>query len=253
MWLPFEGFLFAHPNDTTINDEYADFLRQQMVVICSIGTAIREPCAVRFNHPAWKFTPDVFQHRTVSDAERRAASITARRAGHNIPAEYSLINFSCTDLSNAVNAHRRGIWPHDPALQATLLNAADAIVIGADASEVDLARALCCESRIIIDSSWFGHEMMPALTNARWIDAGEMPDDILTIPRTARNAAWEMRLSYSRQLIYDAFADAGITGLRPIESEIQSTQLALSKPRFITLDVLKTLNGTAVPPAVLMR
>jgi hypothetical protein len=142
-------------------------------------------------------------------------------------------------------------------MQATLLNAADIIVIGASASEVDLARALCCESRILIDSTWFGHEMMPAFEHtATWFDISPTPELLSAreMPkRTLREKTWDMRLQFSRQLIDDAFATAGIYGLRAVESEIQSTQHALTKPRFIPLDDLKALNGTAVPPAVMMR
>jgi hypothetical protein len=260
MWLPFEGFLFAHPKDIDINDEYADFLRSQMIVICSIGDAIKEPCAVRFAHPAWRFTPDIFYRREVSDAEKRMTAIAARRSGHDVPSVFSVINFSNVELPNALNAHRRGVWPHDLAMQATLLNAADTVVIGAAASEIDLARALCCESRLLIDSTWFGHEMMPAFEHtAKWFDISPAPAmftssrETMMPSRTPREKTWDMRLQFSRQLIDDTFAAAGIMGLRAVESEIQATQHALTKPRFIPLDDLKLLNGTAVPPAVLMR
>jgi hypothetical protein len=257
MWLPFEGFLFAHPKDIDINDEYADFLRAQMIVICSIHDAIKEPCAVRFTHPAWRFTPDIFHRRDVTDAEKRMTSIAARRTGHDIPTNYSLVNFSNVELPNAINAHRRGVWPHDPAKQATLLNAADAVVIGATASEIDLARALCCEARVMIDSSWFGHEMMPAFEHtATWFDISPSPAMLSAStlqPRTLREKTWDIRLEHTRSMIDDTFAAAGIFGLRAVESEIQATQHALSKPRFIPLEQLQLLNGTAVPPAVMMR
>jgi hypothetical protein len=160
-------------------------------------------------------------------------------------------------MPDAVNAHQRGVWPHDAELQATLLNAAKYVVIGPTASEIDIARALCCESRVFVSTEWFGHEMMPALDCVSWFEGAtpeiaegavpNVPEDAALPARISSTATWELRLENTRQYIDDFMHEHGISGLRPVESELQRTQIALSQPYHIPLDELKTLNR-ALPP-----